>query len=224
MSDIGSTFPVPSGRTATFPRAKGGRLGGVIGIIQELDSAREAYLVRMAEMEKVKAEAATMTKELSEEGCDQCVYTQGQVTLQNIKGWSDVSIAYQFYICQFPIHFPVMKIMEWTYGVEFDGFAPKECILKESKAKYDHFFKANGKLKFFIALTKGDDGLFLEQAKRQNECATRGMPPGKLEWYFMQPVSANYAKDLFDIRGLQINVIHKPMPLEFIENIFPENV
>lgn len=63
-------------------------------------------------MEKVKAEAATMTKELSEEGCDQCVYTQGQVTLQNIEGWSDVSIAYQFYICQLPIHFPVMKIME----------------------------------------------------------------------------------------------------------------
>lgn len=112
MSDIGSTIPIPSGRTSTFPRARGGRLGGIIEIIQGLDSAREAYLVRMAEMEKVKAEAATLTKELSDEGCEQCVYTQGQVTLQNIEGWSDVSIAYQFYICQFPIHFPVMKIME----------------------------------------------------------------------------------------------------------------
>lgn len=28
MSDIGSTFPVPSVRTGTFPRAGGGRLGG----------------------------------------------------------------------------------------------------------------------------------------------------------------------------------------------------
>lgn len=224
MSDIGSAFPVPSGRTGTFPRAGGGRLGGVIGIIQGLESAREAYLVRMAEMEKVKAEAATMTKELSEEGCDQCVYTQGQVTLQNIEGWSDVSIAYQFYICQFPIHFPVMKITEWTYGVAFDGFAPKECVLKESKANYDQFFNTNGTLKFFISLTKGDDGLFLEQANRQNECAIKGMPPGKLEWYFMQPVSANYAREMFAMSGLRINVIHKPMPAEFIKNIFPENV
>lgn len=152
MSDIGSTIPIPSGRTSTFPRARGGRLGGIIEIIQGLDSAREAYLVRMAEMEKVKAEAATLTKELSDEGCEQCVYTQGQVTLQNIEGWSDVSIAYQFYICQFPIHFPVMKIMEWTYGVAFDGFAPKECVLKESKANYDQFFDSNGDVKFFMTI------------------------------------------------------------------------
>ena len=125
MSDIGGTLPIPSSRAGSFPRAGGGRLGGVIGIIQGLDSAREEYLVRMAEMEKVKAEAKALTKELSEEGCDQCEYTKGEVTLQNIEGWSDVSIAYQFYICHFPIHFSVMKIMEWTYGVAFDGFSPK---------------------------------------------------------------------------------------------------
>lgn len=78
MSDIGGTFPVPAGRTGSFPRAGGGRLGGVIGIIQNLDSAREAYLARMEEIEKVKAEAAALTKELSEEGCEQCAYTQGK--------------------------------------------------------------------------------------------------------------------------------------------------
>jgi len=200
MSDIGSSFPIPAGRTGTFPRAGGGRLGGVIGIIQELDSARETYLARMAEMEKVKAEAATLTKALSEEGCDQCVYTQGQVTLQNIEGWSDVSIAYQFYICQFPIHFTVMKIMEWTYGVAFDGFVPKECILKESKANYDQFFDSSGDVKFFM----------------------KGVPPGKLEWYFMQPISAKYARIEFASEGLDINVIYKPMPLDYIKNIFPD--
>lgn len=217
-------FPFHPEGQGLFREPEEAAWGGVIGIIQGLDSAREAYLVRMAEMEKVKAEAATLTKELSEEGCDQCVYTQGLVTLQNIEGWSDISIAYQFYICQFPIHFPVMKIMEWTYGVAFDGFVPKECVLKESKANYDQFFNSNGTLKFFIALTKGDDGLFLEQANRQNECAIKGMPPGKLEWYFMQPVSANYAQEMFAMSGLRINVIHKPMPAEFIKNIFPENV
>ncbi|ELY2038559.1 MULTISPECIES: restriction endonuclease fold toxin 5 domain-containing protein [Enterobacter cloacae complex] len=222
MSDIGSTFPVPSGRTGTFPRARGGRLGGVIGIIQELDSAREAYLVRMAEMEKVKVEAATMTKEMSEEGCDQCVYTHGQVTLQNIEGWSDVSIAYQFYICQLPIHFPVMKIMEWTYGVAFDGFAPKECVLKESKANYDQFFDSNGDVKFFMTIKNFGEGLFIKQATAQNACAIKGMPPGKLEWYFMQPISAKYARIEFASEGLDINVIYKPMSLDYIKNIFPD--
>ena len=144
MSEMGETLPIPAGRTGTFPRVRGGRLGGIISLIQNLDEAREAYLARMAEMEKVKAEAQTLTKELSEEGCDQCIYTQGMVTLQNIEGWSDISVAYQFYICQFPIHFQVMKIMEWTYGVAFDGFVPKQCLLKETKANYDQFFAKDG--------------------------------------------------------------------------------
>jgi len=199
MSDIGSTIPIPSGRTSTFPRARGGRLGGIIEIIQGLDSAREAYLVRMAEMEKVKAEAATLTKELSDEGCEQCVY-----------------------ICQFPIHFPVMKIMEWTYGVAFDGFAPKECVLKESKANYDQFFDSNGDVKFFMTIKNFGEGLFIKQATAQNACAIKGMPPGKLEWFFMQPISAKYARIEFASEGLDINVIYKPMPLDYIKNIFPD--
>ncbi|MEG2591314.1 MAG: restriction endonuclease fold toxin 5 domain-containing protein [Citrobacter sp.] len=158
---------------------------------------------------------------MSEEGCDQCIYTQGMVTLQNIKGWSDVSVAYQFYICHFPIHFQIMKIMEWTYGVAFDGFVPKECILKETKANYDQFFSKDGLLKFFIAIKYGDDGLFLEQAQRQNSAAAKGMPLGKLHWYFMQPVSANYARVQFLDQGLRIQVIHKPMPMEYTKTIFP---
>ena len=221
MSDIGGTFPVPAGRTGSFPRAGGGRLGGVICIIQNLDSAREAYLARMEEIEKVKAEAAALTKELSEEGCEQCAYTQGEVTLQNIEGWSDVSIAYQFYICQFPIHFSAMKILEWTYGVAFDGFIPKECVLKESKANYDQFFDSNGDVKFFMTIKNFGDGLFMKQARAQNVSAFKGMPPGKLEWYFMQPISAKYARIEFAEEDLAINVIYKPMPLDYIKNIFP---
>lgn len=222
MSDIGGTLPIPSGRIRTFPRAGGGRLGGVIGIIQGMDSAREAYLARMVEMEKVKAEAKALTKELSEEGCDQCVYTQGEVTLQNIEGWSDISIAYQFYICQFPIHFPIMKIMEWTYGVAFDGFSPRECILKESKANYDQFFDANGDVKFFMTIKNFGEGPFSKQARAQNTFSLKGMPPGKLEWYFMQPISAKYARIEFASEDLSINVIYKPMPSSYIKTIFPD--
>ena len=111
--------------------------------------------------------------------------------------------------------------MEWTYGVAFDGFVPKECILKETKANYDQFFSKDGLVKFFIAIKYGDDGLFLEQAQRQNSAAAKGMPPGKLHWYFMQPVSANYARVQFLDQGLRIQVIHKPMPMEYTKTIFP---
>ncbi len=218
MSNVGATMPVPAGRTGTIPGTRG-RLGGVVGILSDLEAHRQEYLAYMAEMENVKEEAASLTKELSEEGCDQCVYTQGEVTLQNIKGWSDISIAYQFYICKLPIHFQVMKIMEWTYGVAFDGFVPKECLLIETKANYDQFFDMNEELKFFMSITKGTDGLFLKQARSQNSCALKGMPPGRLHWYFMQPISARYARSEFAEEGLDISVIEKPMPTEYARTI-----
>lgn len=219
MSNVGATMPVPAGRTGTIPGTRG-RMGGVVGILSDLEAHRQEYLAYMAEMENVKEEAASLTKKLIEEGCDKCVYTQGEVTLQNIKGWSDISIAYQFYICKLPIHFQVMKIMEWTYGVAFDGFVPKECLLIETEANYDQFFDQYGEMKTFIAITKGEDGLFLDQATKQNECALSGMPPGNLEWYFMQPISYSFAKSRFIRLGLKIKVIHKPMLTENIELLF----
>lgn len=222
MSNVGATMPVPAGRTGTIPGTRG-RLGGVVGILSDLEAHRQEYLAYMAEMENVKEEAASLTKELSEEGCDQCVYTQGEVTLQNIKGWSDISIAYQFYICKLPIHFQVMKIMEWTYGVAFDGFVPKECLLIETKANYDQFFARDGLLKIFMAIRYGDDGLFLEQATRQDASAKAGIPPGRLEWYFMQPISYKYARTQFLEQGLNIKTLHKPMPIEYISTIYPNN-
>lgn len=222
MSDMGSSIPIPTSRAGTFPKVRGGRLGGIIGLISNLDTHREEYLAYIKEMEKVKTEASALTNELSEDGCEQCVYTQGQVTLQNIEGWSDISIAYQFYICQHPIHFSVMKILEWTYGVAFDGFEPKECVLKESKANYDQFFDSNGDVKFFMTIKNFGDSLFMKQARAQNASAFKGMPSGKLEWYFMQPISAKYARIEFASEELSINVIYKPMPLDYIKNIFPD--
>lgn len=47
------------------------------------------------------------------------------------------------------------------------------------------------------------------------------MPLGKLKCYFMQPASAKYARIEFASEGLDINVIYKPMPLDYIKNIFP---
>lgn len=215
------TIPLPGGRSRTFPRVKGKgkRLGILFILIEEIEAARKAYV----QMEKVKAEAKSLTKELSEENCEQCMYTQGEVTLQNIQGWSNVSIAYQFYICKLPVDFQVMKIMEWTYGVSFDGFSPKECELKESKAHYDQFFDINGELKFFMAIKHVGMGLFLKQARSQNTCALKGMPPGKLKWYFMQHMSARYAREVFAEDVLDINVIYKPMPLSFVNEMFPES-
>jgi len=184
-----------------------------------MEVRRAAYL---SEMEKVEAESKSLIKELSEEGCEQCVYTKGEVTLQNIIGWSEVSIAYQYYICHFPIYFQIMKVMEWTYGVAFDGFSPKECVLKETKANYDQFFDEYGEMKFFMNLKYGKEGPFLKQAKAQNAVALEGMPPGRLEWYFMQPISYAHAKKIFLMNGFKIDVFHKSMPSNFITEIFPE--
>lgn len=64
-------------------------------------------------------------------------------------------------------------------------------------------------------------GLFTKQAIAQNLCAIEGMPKGKLEWYFMQPLSAKYARIEFASEGLFIAVYHKPMPLDFIKTIYP---
>ena len=50
------------------------------------------------------------------------------------------------------------------------------------------------------------------------------MSPGKLEWYFMQPISAKYAKIEFASEGLNINVIYKPMPLDYIKIYFQTKV
>jgi len=100
--------------------------------------------------------------------------------------------------------------------VAFDGFVQKECVLKESKASYDQFFDSNGGVKFFMTLKNFGEGLFIKQAKSQCTCAIKGMPPGRLEWYFMQPISAKYARIEFASEGLNINVICKPMPLDNI--------
>jgi len=47
------------------------------------------------------------------------------------------------------------------------------------------------------------------------------MTLGKLKCYFMQPASAKCARIEFASEGLDINVIYKPMPLDYIKNIFP---
>ncbi|WP_134705229.1 Tox-REase-5 domain-containing protein [Rahnella sp. CJA17(1/100)] len=59
-----------------------------------------------------------------------------------------------------------------------------ECLLIETKANYDQFFDQYGEMKTFIAITKGEGGLFLDQATKQNECALSGMPPGKFRVVF----------------------------------------
>jgi len=46
------------------------------------------------------------------------------------------------------------------------------------------------------------------------------MPLGQLEWYFMQPISAKYARIEFASEDLAINVIYKPMPLGFMKKAF----
>jgi hypothetical protein len=74
---------------------------------------------------------------------------------------------------------------EWSFaGIDFDGFASADCMLKEAKSRYDQF------------LTGGEDSelepkkwfkafelKMLPQAAKQAAVA-RAAPPARLTWYF----------------------------------------
>ena len=67
-------------------------------------------------------------------------------------------------------------------------------MLLEAKAKYDQFFNATGKPKFFFTFT----GLpkITAQATRQATIVGTSLP-ATLHWHFMQPLSYRYFTGTF---------------------------
>lgn len=82
---------------------------------------------------------------------------------------------------------------EWNFGgIDFDGFASADCMLKEAKSRYDQF------------LTGGEDGelepkrwfkafrlKMLPQARAHAGVAASS-PPARLTWYFQGPKTYEY--------------------------------
>jgi hypothetical protein len=82
---------------------------------------------------------------------------------------------------------------EWSFGgIDFDGFASADCMLKEAKSRYDQFLTGgeDAELKpkewFRAFRTK-----MLPQAAAQAAVA-RAAAPSRLTWYFQGPKTYEY--------------------------------
>jgi hypothetical protein len=136
---------------------------------------------------------------------------------------SDLSAEYQHYVTNFPIG------EEWLFaGTDFDGFAKAQCLLQETKARYDQFFNPKtGKPKFFFLIGKSEKTpgapnkvpgwkKMLDQATRQSDIVRENQPTS-MRWYFMQPLLYGFSTNEFAKRGLSVSTEYKPMPGKEVE-------
>lgn len=82
---------------------------------------------------------------------------------------------------------------EWNFaGIDFDGFASADCMLKEAKSRYDQFLSGgeDSELKpkeWF----KSFERKMLPQAAAQ-AAVVRATPPSRITWYFQGPKTYAY--------------------------------
>ncbi|MFT0735633.1 Tox-REase-5 domain-containing protein [Ralstonia wenshanensis] len=162
---------------------------------EEADNARTAPI------------ATTEAQTKAKEKCKECPPDKGAPALQPTAGWGPEAIAYQQRIAQMPSA-PPGYLTEWNFkGVNFDGFLSPECLLKEAKSTYDQFFDEDGDFKYpfqekiFVKMTA--------DAVRQY-AAAQPMPPTRLRWYFMEPMSFRYMQRALRIATPRIEVVHQP--------------
>ncbi len=143
--------------------------------------------------EGVDTKAGAQAK-TDEKTCENCP-PEGKVMpmVRRCSRWSMVTIRYQTRICGTFYNPETQQIQEFTYcGVSFDGWKAKLCQFWEAKARYDQFFRADGKKKKWW---KGDDSA-IKQASRHQAVASINQPL-KVVWIFMQPISYRYFSTVF---------------------------
>jgi hypothetical protein len=120
--------------------------------------------------------------------CEKCPPDCGQLVERN---WNMSAAAreYQARVTGFAPY------TEWAFGgIDFDGFASADCMLKEAKSRYDQF------------LTQGEDAeleprkwykafelKMLPQARKQASVAMAN-PPSRLTWFFQGPLTYEYMR------------------------------
>lgn len=135
--------------------------------------------------------------------CRDCPPDRGWLEPRSTNGWSENSIQYQVRISGFAVG--PGTIMEWRYGCTFDGFDSSECLLKESKARYDQFFDDWGQPEPWWA--KKDD--IVKEFFRQTAAAVP-RPPIRLEWFWQQPMSYRFFSKMF--QAAAPDVVHHYFP------------
>lgn len=129
-----------------------------------------------------------------EKSCKSCP-PDGKVMpmVRRCSRWSEVTINYQTRICGTFYNPETKQIQEFKYcGVSFDGWKEMFCQFWEAKARYDQFFRADGKKKKWWT----GDVSAVNQASRHQAVATVNQPL-KVMWIFMQPLSCEYFRKVF---------------------------
>ncbi len=153
-------------------------------------------------LEHGKAKSASRAIPVQNKPDERCPPNRGRLITRR---WhmSPVSREYQARVTGF------VPTTEWEFeDKEFDGFRPPECLLQETKARYDQFFDTKTGLpkEFFVAF--GAVESTLNQARAQS-MVVRNNPPTKLTWYFMQPISHRYFSGIFESEKLAIvSILH----------------
>ncbi|MCU6502291.1 restriction endonuclease fold toxin 5 domain-containing protein [Rugamonas sp. A1-17] len=170
-------------------------------------AAGDAARKRQKEADEARSSpiARTDAQAKSKEKCKDCAPDKGTPSLRNTAGWSDDAITYQMRIAQMPPA-PAGFLTEWKFsGVDFDGFDSSQCMLKETKAKYDQFFDDFGDPREWW---KGDEPI-MTQATAQSVVA-KPQPPVQLRWHFMQPKSYRFFSKVFSAMRLPIETVFQP--------------
>jgi Restriction endonuclease fold toxin 5 len=145
--------------------------GGAVVVSEEVKRRQKAA------SEAGTSDAAKTATQTKTKVCDKCPPDCGLMVLRN---WN-MSAAAREYQARVTAFVPGT---EWNYGgIDFDGFASAECMLKEAKSRYDQFLVGEDDELAPKEWFKAFERKMLPQAAAQ-AAVTRAAPPSRLTWYF----------------------------------------
>lgn len=180
-----------------------------LGAAAAAGAAAEVARQRTEEAENSRTTPISRAESPSKEKerCEECPPDQGAIALQPTSGWSADAIAYQRRVSGMP-EAPSGFLCEWSFnGVRFDGFASGQCLLKEAKSTYDQFFDEDGEFRY--PFQRKIFALMTASAVRQQQAA-QPMPPTRLRWHFMEPISFAYMREAIRDAAPHIEVVYFP--------------
>jgi Restriction endonuclease fold toxin 5 len=154
--------------------------GGAVVVTEEVKKRQKAA------SEAGTSDAAKTATQTKTKTCEKCPPDCGLLVSRN---WN-MSAAAREYQARVTAFAPGT---EWNFGgIDFDGFASAECMLKEAKSRYDQFLTGGedselAPKKWFRAF----ELKMLPQAEAQ-AAVTRAAPPARLTWYFQGPKTYAY--------------------------------
>jgi hypothetical protein len=179
-----------------------------LGIRTAQESSRQTGKTRAEDASKSRDKpiAKTDAPAKVDKKCTECPPDKGILKARNVKSWKDINVVYQQRICQMPPA-PAGFISEWFFIEEFDGFDSSQCLLKEAKSAYDQFFNEFGEFRYDF-----QRDIFEEMTKQgvRQYAVTQPLPPTKLRWYFMEPVSYRFMSSVFRAAAPGIEVVFQP--------------